>query len=74
MLENRKKLFGFISDLPTLYDVVMERKPVKGVNHTNKTKSSAGSKSVYILQRESHPYGVNLNENNSPNLLCLLFL
>jgi hypothetical protein len=43
---NRKKLFGLISDLPTLYDVMMERKPVRGTGNANKNKGSSGGKSV----------------------------
>ncbi|MCO5549079.1 hypothetical protein L7F22_002545 [Adiantum nelumboides] len=35
----RKKLFGLISDLPSLYDVVMERKPLKSASNNIKSKS-----------------------------------
>ena len=53
---NRKKLFGLISDLPTLYDVMMERKPVRGTSNTNKAKSSSGLKPVirYISMFSLH--------------------
>lgn len=43
----RKKLFGLISDLPSLYDVVMERKPVKGASNNSKTKMPSAAKPVH---------------------------
>ncbi|KAH7442713.1 hypothetical protein KP509_03G100800 [Ceratopteris richardii] len=46
----RKKLFGLISDLPSLYDVVMERKPGKAASNNSRSKSSSTGKIKQIQQ------------------------
>lgn len=46
----RKKLFGLISDLPSLYDVVMERKPVKGAISISRPKTPSAGKTKPVQQ------------------------
>ncbi|KAI5061913.1 hypothetical protein GOP47_0022452 [Adiantum capillus-veneris] len=71
----RKKLFGLISDLPSLYDVVMERKPVKGSSNNTKSKASVPVKPKPMQQplppaRKDEEDEVEDDEEEHENTLC----
>lgn len=61
---SRKRLFSLLNDLPTIFEVVTERKPVK-----DKSNADSGSKS-----RGNTKVGIGLSPSRTASYCSSLFL